>query len=74
MNEIIKVTLDDEHDPIVSGRQLHEALGVNSNYTTWFDRMTEYGFVENQRLCFAFQFWKPNRTGRSQQSRPRYQA
>lgn len=34
MNEIIKVTLDDEHDPIVSGRQLHEALGVNSNYTT----------------------------------------
>lgn len=30
MNEIIKVTLDDEHDPIVSGRQLHEALEVKN--------------------------------------------
>lgn len=62
MNEIIKVTLDDEHDPIVSGRQLHEALGVNSNYTTWFDRMTEYGFVENQDYVLLSNFG--NQTGR----------
>ena len=48
MNEVITVTLNDNHDPVVSGRQLHKALGVNSNYTTWFDRMTEYGFVEGQ--------------------------
>lgn len=62
MNKIIKVTLDDEHDPIVSGRQLHEALGVNSNYTTWFDRMTEYGFVENQDYVLLSNFG--NQTGR----------
>ena len=62
MNEIIKVTLDDEHDPIVSGRQLHEALGVNTNYTTWFDRMTEYGFVENQDYVLLSNFG--NQTGR----------
>ena len=62
MNEIIKVTLDDERDPIVSGRQLHEALGVNSNYTTWFDRMTEYGFVENQDYVLLSNFG--NQTGR----------
>ena len=62
MNEIIKVTLNDEHDPIVSGRQLHEALGVNSNYTTWFDRMTEYGFVENQDYVLLSNFG--NQTGR----------
>ena len=48
MNEIIKINLNDNHDPVVSGRQLHKALGVNSNYTTWFDRMTEYGFDEGQ--------------------------
>lgn len=48
MNEIINVTLNDNHEPIVSGRQLHEALGVNSRYTTWFDRMKEYGFTEGQ--------------------------
>jgi anti-repressor protein len=48
MNELIKVTLNDEHDPVVSGRQLHEALGVKTPYSMWFDRMVEYGFTENQ--------------------------
>lgn len=23
-------------------------LGINSNYTTWFTRMCEYGFLENE--------------------------
>ncbi|WP_421445288.1 phage antirepressor KilAC domain-containing protein [Streptococcus suis] len=48
MNEIINVNLNDNQEPVVSGRQLHEALGVQSRYTTWFERMTEYGFVEGQ--------------------------
>lgn len=48
MNEIIKVTLNDEHDPVVSGRQLHEALEVKTKYADWFNRMIDYGFTENQ--------------------------
>ncbi|HGR4666472.1 TPA: phage antirepressor KilAC domain-containing protein [Streptococcus pneumoniae] len=48
MNELINVTLNDNQESVVSGRQLHEALGVNSRYTTWFDRMKEYGFTEGQ--------------------------
>ncbi|MGQ7497747.1 phage antirepressor KilAC domain-containing protein [Streptococcus suis] len=48
MNEIININVNDNQEPVVSGRQLHEALGVNSRYTTWFERMTEYGFVEGQ--------------------------
>ncbi|NQI84120.1 oxidoreductase [Streptococcus suis] len=48
MNEIINVSVNDNQEPVVSGRQLHEALGVQSRYTTWFERMTEYGFVEGQ--------------------------
>lgn len=48
MNEIINVTLNDNHEPIVSGRQLHEALGVKTPYDKWFPRMTEYGFTENE--------------------------
>lgn len=48
MNEIINVTLNDNHEPVVSGRQLHEALGVKTPYSMWFDRMVEYGFTENQ--------------------------
>lgn len=48
MKHLITVNLNDSQEPVVSGRQLHEVLGVNSNYTTWFDRMTEYGFIEGQ--------------------------
>ena len=62
MNELINVTLNENHEPIVSGRQLHEALGVNSNYTTWFDRMTDYGFTENEDYVLLSNFG--NQTGR----------
>lgn len=62
MNELINVTLNDNQEPIVSGRQLHEALGVNSNYTTWFDRMTDYGFTENEDYVLLSNFG--NQTGR----------
>ena len=48
MNELINITLNDNHEPIVSGRQLHEALGVKTEYRKWFGRMSEYGFEENQ--------------------------
>lgn len=45
MNEIIKVNYDSDR-PTVLGRDLHEFLEVGSNYTTWFNRMREYGFAE----------------------------
>lgn len=48
MNELINVTLNDSQDPVVSGRQLHEVLGVKTEYRKWFGRMAEYGFEENQ--------------------------
>ncbi|HEL2310496.1 TPA: phage antirepressor KilAC domain-containing protein [Streptococcus suis 11538] len=48
MNEIININLNDNQEPVVSGRQLHEALEVKTPYSMWFDRMVEYGFSENQ--------------------------
>ncbi|HEL1698385.1 phage antirepressor KilAC domain-containing protein [Streptococcus suis] len=48
MHEIINVNLNDNQEPVVSGRQLHEALEVKTPYSMWFDRMVEYGFTENQ--------------------------
>ena len=30
----------------ISGRQLHMFLAVQTPYAKWFDRMTEYGFME----------------------------
>ena len=48
MNELINVTLNDNQEPVVSGRQLHEALDVKTKYADWFNRMIDYGFAENQ--------------------------
>ena len=32
--------------PTVSARELREGLEIASQYTKWFDRMCEYGFVD----------------------------
>ena len=53
MNELIKIDYDSER-PTVLGRDLHEALEVNSNYTTWFKRMCEYGFAEGVDFIARF--------------------
>lgn len=42
------VTLNESHEPIVSGRTLHKELGVGTEYAKWMTRMTEYGFIEGQ--------------------------
>ena len=47
MNELIKINYDNADRPTVSGRELYEALKVETPYKKWFDRMTEYGFSEN---------------------------
>lgn len=52
-NELIRIT---ENDGVqtVSGRELHKALGINSNYTTWFSRMCKYGFKEDRDYITCF--------------------
>lgn len=47
MKELIKVTANEEGQQLVSGRELYEVLGINSNFSTWIKRMIEYGFIEN---------------------------
>lgn len=47
MYELIKLNYDNSDRPTVSGRELHEALEVNTRYNDWFKRMCEYGFTEN---------------------------
>ena len=45
--ELIKVEVNENNEPIVGGRELHEALEIKTEYKKWFERMCEYGFVEN---------------------------
>ena len=52
MNDLIKVTYN-AGEPTVSARELHVGLEIKSNFTTWFDRMCEYGFTESDyKKCF----------------------
>lgn len=47
MEELIKVTKDDKGISVVSGRELHDFLEVTERYSSWFLRMTKYGFEES---------------------------
>lgn len=46
MNELIKIE-ERNGEQLVSGRELHEFLEVKTRFDIWFDRMVEYGFIEN---------------------------
>lgn len=49
MTELIHISYDDNDKPTVSGRELHEALEVETRYNDWFPRMCEnYDFAESK--------------------------
>lgn len=47
MKDLIKIEVNENQEPVVSGRELYQALEIKTPYTQWFDRMKEYGFAEN---------------------------
>ncbi|ARN91277.1 hypothetical protein AZI09_12375 (plasmid) [Levilactobacillus brevis] len=47
MNELIKTVKQSNGSVAVDGRDLHDFLEVDTQYTKWIDRMIEYGFTEN---------------------------
>ena len=55
MNELIKIT---EHNgnQAVSARDLHKFLEITERFSSWFERMLQYGFVENQDFTSAKSF------------------
>lgn len=61
MNELIKVKFDEKSDkPTVSGRELHNALEIETPYTMWFKRMCGYGFAENADFTLVSQKCETN--------------
>ena len=47
MTELIKVQ-ERDGEQLVSGRELHKFLEAKTRFDIWFDRMCEYGFIENK--------------------------
>ncbi len=48
MDELIKIEVNENQEPIVSGRELHKFLGIETRYNDWFSRMLGYGFEEGK--------------------------
>ena len=48
MNGLLKIEVNDNQEQIVSGRDLHMFLGVETPYMKWFERMLQYGFGEKR--------------------------
>ena len=48
MQDFIKINMTDAQQPTVSGRELHQALEIKTDYRKWFPRMCEYGFTEGE--------------------------
>ncbi|WP_424651259.1 phage antirepressor KilAC domain-containing protein [Capnocytophaga gingivalis] len=46
MNELIKIT-EYKGNQAVSARDLHKFLEITERFSSWFERMLQYGFVEN---------------------------
>ena len=47
MKDLIKIEINENNEQVVSGRELHEFLEIGTQYTKWFERMKDYGFIEN---------------------------
>lgn len=48
MNALLEIKVNDNQEQIVSGRELHMFLGIETPYTKWFERMQQYGFEEGR--------------------------
>lgn len=48
MNTLIPITQTEDGRQAVSGRALHEFLGIGKDYSTWFKDMIGYGFTAGQ--------------------------
>lgn len=51
MKDLIRIEVNENQEPIVNGRELHNALEVKTAYKDWFKRMCEYGFTEGIDFC-----------------------
>lgn len=49
MDQLIKINYETEQ-PTVSARELHDQLNIGTKFTTWFERMKEYGFAEGSEF------------------------
>ncbi|MEG0471305.1 MAG: antA/AntB antirepressor family protein [Solibacillus sp.] len=55
MNQLFVTKYNNNGEMTFSGRELHAFLEVGTQYTKWFERMSEYGFGENMDFVLVSQ-------------------
>ena len=56
MDNLIKISVNEEQEQVVSGRELHEFLEVKTQYSKWVERKVEkYNFIENRDFVLVSQ-------------------
>lgn len=64
MNELIKVTVNEKQEQIVLARELHEKLGIQKDFTSWFKYQAEkIGIIENEDYYLLTNFGEQNGSG-----------
>jgi anti-repressor protein len=63
--QLIPVKENETGEVVLSGRELHGFLGIETPYHKWFPRMVEYGFSENQDYLVT-DIFVPNSNGGKQ--------
>jgi anti-repressor protein len=56
MQELIKVTIDQNNQQVVSARELHSFFGAKERFANWFTRLKKFGFVENVDYVGCMEF------------------
>ena len=55
MNDIMIPVQEQDGKILVSGRELKDALGIRTNYSTWIERIiNDFDFIENVDYIFCF--------------------
>ncbi len=49
MNELINITLNENHEPVVSARDLHKGLEISKRFSAWFEQNSKL-FIENEEF------------------------
>ena len=49
MNKLINITLNENHEPVVSARDLHKGLEISKRFSAWFEQNSKL-FIENEEF------------------------
>lgn len=48
LKNLIPVSISEYNNLLISARDFHDFLGIKANFRSWYPRLIDYGFVENE--------------------------